>query len=183
MKKRRFIKNKFAVSAPLEFTIAFGVLLIGIFFLHFSVSSLFGVYDAPEPNLRAKAMDICESLISSPGFPSDWETEADPLASIERLGLAKNEEDSYGSLSQAKIDYLKFDLDDADYPVIKAALGLTNTKYSVYNFNFTITRIQTGSNIISYGANYENAASLQSFSRIVLLDSKSVKLEVYVFIG
>jgi len=77
------------VAAPLEFTVAFGVVLV-VFFLVFSTTAhLFVQYEVKEYDFRAKALDISERLMKDVGRckdgSSDWEYQPENLT---YLGLA-----------------------------------------------------------------------------------------------
>lgn len=189
MMKKTFIKNKTAVSAPLEFTIAFSILMIGLIFLYISTSTLFAVYDVPDPDYEAKAIEIADVLLSTPGYPypdctaAGWESYDTEhiIGCLHKLGLACSNE-PYGVLSFNKIDALETtfnDLGDAGYEKVKEAIGLD------YQYNFNITIAEYGKDpMLVYGKNYSNSNMVKSFSRNVLINPppSSIKATMTVVI-
>ena len=99
MNKRSFAKNEKAAAHPLEFIIAFGVLVIAFCLIFSAVSNIFTSYKKDDFVLRAKAMAISERLIKDAGmteyeFPGernfvDWELLPN-LAGLTCLGLASH---------------------------------------------------------------------------------------------
>jgi len=179
MNKRTVKKNNMAVSAPLEFTIAFGIVIIGLFFLIASVNTLFVVYDVPDNDLRAKAIEISDILISNPGLPEDWDEDLINIpTNINRLGFVKQGE-SFGVLDSSKINAI-CSLSNNKYNDVKSALGLENSPYETYDFYFVI-KILGSDKKYEYGASYENAQVIKSFERYVTIDSNDAVLTVFVF--
>jgi hypothetical protein len=89
--KYSFVKNKKAVVHPLEFLVAFGVLVISFLLIFSAVSHIFIPYKTDEFILRAKAMAISERLIKDVGKAedgsSDWELD---ITNLKCLGLASH---------------------------------------------------------------------------------------------
>ena len=85
MNKRSFAKNEKAAAHPLEFIIAFGVLIVAFCLIFSAVSNIFTSYKKDDFVLRAKAMAISERLIKDVGKTEDWEHNVENLTC---LGLA-----------------------------------------------------------------------------------------------
>ena len=89
--KYSFIKNKKAVAHPLEFLVAFGVLVISFLLIFSAVSHIFIPYKTDDFILRAKAMAISERLIKDVGKAEDgsgdWELD---ITNLKCLGLASH---------------------------------------------------------------------------------------------
>ncbi len=89
--KRKRMNNK-AVSSPIEFTIAFGVLVIAFAFLFQSVGQMFVPLDVENADYSAKAMLISEKLVKDVGRTlygdPDWEN--DP-GNVSDVGIAKED--------------------------------------------------------------------------------------------
>jgi len=177
---RSICKNNRAVTAPLEFTIASGIVLIGIVFLFVASNSMFVPYDTSDVDLRSKAMIISNSLISNPGDPVNWE-EGD-IANLQRLGFS-SQTDSYGVLDINKIDLISSfnGLSDDHYTEIKESIGLVNNQYAIYDFNITITVIDAEESLLEYGKSYEDANVARSYARDVVVGYDDATLTVVIF--
>lgn len=196
MKRNKLKKNCTAVSAPLEFTIAFGILLMGLTLLIVMANTMFAPYDMPDPDLKAKAIEISDVIIGNPGFPNDWEDTPwiDNPNYMERFGLAyvvdgTSGEVLYGVLDQDKLDELDKMLNpdnseyygDAEsaYATIKNVLGL-DLQDIVYDFAFSI-QIGSGDAVV-YGESYQYANIIKSFERKILIEpSGEGSITVIVF--
>ena len=81
--------NNKGVAAPLEFTVAFGVIIVVFLLVFAATAHLFVQYEVKEYDFRAKALDISERLMKDVGKckdgSSDWEYQPDNLT---YLGLA-----------------------------------------------------------------------------------------------
>jgi hypothetical protein len=133
-------------------------------FLYISTSTLYAVYDVEDSDYEAKAIKISDILISTPGYPADWEmgtySTVEDLGEIKRLGLAL-EDASYGVLYIAKIQFLQelqkqHDegyFDETFYYKFKESLGLDEW----YDFHITITEFGETTPILSFGKSYDSA--------------------------
>ncbi|MCD6108553.1 MAG: hypothetical protein J7J89_03670, partial [Thermoplasmata archaeon] len=86
---RNIAKNKNAVSAPLEFTVVLGVLVITFSILFSSLGQVFIPYDVSNADCRARAMEISEKLIKDTGKTIggevSWENDVENVSDV---GLA-----------------------------------------------------------------------------------------------
>ena len=80
MKIKSIIKNKKAVSAPVEFLIAFSILLIGLSFLYISINTVYLPYEIEDQSYYPKAIEISDVLVGVSGqavvggrITSSWE--------------------------------------------------------------------------------------------------------------
>lgn len=178
-KRRTFRQNNTAVSVPLEFTIAFSIMLIGLSFLLISASQMFSQYDTSDADVMGKTATLADVLINNPGHPVNWQ---DDLNALERLGLARNhpayKEDSYGILDLDKINALSsLTYDDGDPDALsdfKSSLGLDK---SFYDYHIEIIEINDPKNpktLCDYGPEVSGTIR-KNFERNVLIDTGSNK--------
>jgi hypothetical protein len=143
--KRKIFKNKKAATVPLEFTIAFGIMLIGMTFLIVSANQMFKTHDTLDTDIMGKTSTLAEVLINNPGNPEDWYDKEKyhpyiDFSHLERIGLAHSYED-YGTLDERKViaffDEIPKEPDpsDSDKMYVKKGLGLENW---AYNFSLEI---------------------------------------------
>jgi hypothetical protein len=174
MNNRKIIKNKNAASVPLEFTIAFGIMMIGMTFLLISANQLYKTYDAVDADFMGKSSTLVDVLISNPGFPEDWYDPPEPLPPtpsgeaheiyITRLGLALDY-DSSGILDLEKIQVLSDK--QLDYEVAKESLGIEDW---YYDFHVEIYyNIDKENPICEYGPEIKGVTR-KFFIRNVLID-------------
>lgn len=89
IKKPRLIQNINAVSHPLEFVMAVGILLISFCIIFSAVSQVFSPYERDDFSLRAKAMMISERLLKDTGLTTNGESEWEcDVQNLSYLGLA-----------------------------------------------------------------------------------------------
>ena len=88
-KNNSFIDNKKAISHPIEFVTAFGIIMIVFPLVFSSISNMFSMYEKDDFLLRAKAMIISERLIKDAGKTTDGKSEWEfHINNLLCLGLA-----------------------------------------------------------------------------------------------
>ncbi|MFW5704552.1 MAG: hypothetical protein ACOCXG_01795 [Nanoarchaeota archaeon] len=148
MKKLKLHSNK---GGYIQVDFGFAVLIFFIFV--FSIYSYYNAYVEAENDvfkqsrLNYLAPDLCEALISSPGYPKNWDEM--PL-SLEKLGLKS---ENSNELDVNKINEL------ADYSYFEVLDVLDIEGYAFFN----ITNVDSGYSYLEYG-DYGGIDSFESYS-------------------
>jgi hypothetical protein len=169
--KLKPIDNK-AVSHPIEFFIAFTLILVGIIFALFATNQFF-VTQEPEVEQKdhlIKAMILSDRIINDPG---EWEVDSasGQVNNVKYFGLAyqnpETNEYDYGVLDASKVDRLS-DKDPGEnylnYTEVKQALGLKD-----YEFNFHISPGTAGDTDFKFGHEFTNTLTTSTVSRNIFI--------------
>ena len=89
--KRKIQNDNRAVSHPIEFTIAFSIMIVSLSLVFLAANNIFASYEKDDFVLRAKAIAISERLIADTGISTNGEIEWEhDISKLLSLGLASN---------------------------------------------------------------------------------------------